>query len=307
MSDAAVAERIRDDCLDILVDLSGHGDGGRLLVIARRPAPVQVKWVGGLFNTTGIDVIDYLLSDGIETPPGDERWYTERNVRLPDGYVSYDPPADAPPVGPLPALANGHVTFGCFNNFAKVNDGVIELWCALMRELDGSRLILKAKQLADPPLRARLFEAFEQRGIGGGRVELLAHSPHADLLATYNRIDIALDPYPYSGGLTTCEALWMGVPVITLLGPTFAGRHSASHLTNVGLADWIVADREAYAETAVSWAQDLPRLARLREDLRDRVRRSPLCDHPRFARNLESAFRQMLADLPAPPPTGAPR
>lgn len=307
MSDAAVAERIRGDCLDILVDLSGHGDGGRLLVFARRPAPVQVKWVGGLFNTTGIDVIDYLLSDGVETPPGDERGYTERIVRLPDGYVTYDPPADVPTVGKLPALANGHVTFGCFNNFAKVNDGVIDLWCELMRRLDGSRLILQAKPLGDPPLRARLIEAFEQRGVHRERVEPLGRLPHAELLATYNRIDIALDPFPYSGGLTTCEALWMGVPVVTLPGPTFAGRHCASHLANVGLADWIAADRDAYVETAVSWASDLPRLAHLREGLRDRVRRSPLCNHPRFARNLEAAFRQMLADLPTPPPTGAPR
>jgi predicted O-linked N-acetylglucosamine transferase (SPINDLY family) len=304
MSNAAVTERIRQDRIDILIDLN-DGDASRRLVCAYRPAPVQVKWVGGLIDTTGMEVIDYILSDPIETPPGDDRWYVEPVARLPDGYVSYDPPDYAPLVGPLPALANGHVTFGCFNNFAKVNDGVVDLWCALMRRLDGSRLILQAKPLGDPSLRARLIEAFEQRGVRRERVELRGRLANAEVLATYNRIDIALDPFPYSGGLTTCEALWMGVPVVTLPGPTFAGRHCASHLTNVGLADWIVADRDAYVETAVSWASDLPRLARLRASLRDQVRRSPLCDHPRFARNLETAFRRMLADLPAPPPTGA--
>ncbi len=295
MADEAVARRMREDRLDILVDLH-DGGGSRQLICAYRPAPIQVKWVGGLIDTTGLEVMDYLLSDAVETPPGDEPWYVERLVRLPDGYVSYDPPAHAPPVAPLPALAAGAVTFGCFNNFAKINGTVVDLWSALLRRIDGSRLVLKASQLADAPLRARVFDAFAERGVRRDRIALQGRSPHAGLLAAYGRVDIALDPWPYSGGLTTCEALWMGVPVVTLPGPTFAGRHSASHLANVGLEDWIVADRDAYVGHAAAWAADLPRLARLRDGLRERVRRSPLCDHARFARNLEAAFRAMVRD-----------
>jgi predicted O-linked N-acetylglucosamine transferase (SPINDLY family) len=293
MTDDAVTRLIRDDRIDILVDLSGHSDGNRLLVVARKPAPVQVKWVGGQFNTSGLDAIDYFLSDTVETPPGAEKWYTEEVVRLPDGYVCYAPPEYAPEVGPLPALRNGHVTFGCFNKLSKVNDGVIALWSRLLHRLPGSRLVLKTRSLGDAEVRRRYHALFEGRGIERARVDLLPASPHAELMAKYNEIDIALDPFPYSGGLTTCEALWMGVPVVALAGETFAGRHAASHLHNAGLSDWVVEGPEDYVTVAERWSHDLAALTELRAGLRERVAKSPLCDGPRFARNLEAGFRAM--------------
>ncbi len=295
MSDGALAERVRHDAIHVLFDLSGHTRANRLMVFARRPAPIQVL-AGGFFNTTGMDVLDYVISDGVETPPDAAPWFTEQIVRMPDGYVSYDPPDHAPDVAPLPAAAAGHVTFGCFNNLAKINDDVVDLWCRVMRRVEGSRLVLKTKGLDDPPVAERYLGLFAARGIDSARIDLHGFGPHADLLAAYNTVDIALDPFPYSGGLTTCEALWMGVPVLTLPGPTFAGRHSASHLTNVGLADWIVGSADAYVDKAAAWAQNLDGLAALRATLREQTRRSPLCDGPRYARNLETALRRMVEE-----------
>jgi len=295
MSDDALAERVRRDGIHILFDLSGHTRDNRLMVFARRPAPIQIL-AGGFFNTTGMDVMDYVISDGVETPPDAEPWFTEQIVRMPDGYVSYDPPDYAPKVAALPAAAAGHVTFGCFNNLAKINDDVVDLWCRVLHRVEGSRLILQTKGLDDPPVKERYLGLFTQRGIDLERIDLQGFAPHAELFDAYNAVDIALDPFPYSGGLTTCEALWMGVPVLTLPGPTFAGRHSASHLTNVGLAEWIVDSPESYIETAASWAGDLDALAALRAGLRDRSRKSPLCDGPRFARNLEIALRRIVEE-----------
>ncbi len=295
MSDDALARRIRRDGIHILVDLAGHTRANRLLTFARRPAPIQVL-AGGLFDTTGMDAMDYVISDAVETPPDADPWFTERIVRLPDGYISYDPPTYAPEVGPLPALRDGRITFACFNNLAKVNEDVVGLWSRVLRRVEGSRLVLKTKPLDDSSTRERFQGLFAARGIEPSRVELQGFAPHPELLGAYNAVDIALDPFPYTGGLTTCEALWMGVPVITLPGPTFAGRHCASHLTNVGLADWIVADADAYVDLAASWAGDPHRLAALRAGLRERIRRSPLCDAPRFARDLGAALRRMVDD-----------
>lgn len=293
LTDEMAAQRIREDQVDILVDLSGHASDNRLLTVARRPAPIQVKWVGGLFNTSGLSAMDYLISDHVETPPGEDKWYTETVVRLPDGYIVYDPPAYAPDVGPLPALGAGSVTFGCFNNIIKVNQEIITLWARILKAVPGSRVVLKSTSLREPRVRRGLLDDFARCGIAADRVELQGKSPHPELLATYNQIDIGLDPYPYSGGLTTCEAMWMGVPVVTWPGPTFAGRHSATHLTNVGLGDWVTDGPDAYVEKAVWWATHLEELAALRAGLRDQVAASPLCDGPRFARNLETAFREM--------------
>jgi len=293
MSDEGVAALVRDDAIDILVDLSGHLKGSRLLVFARKPAPVQVKWVGGQFNTTGIDAMDYFISDSVETPPGDDAWYTEEVVRLADGYVCYEPPDYAPMVSSLPALRRPYMTFGCFNNLPKVNRDVIALWSQLLDRVSGSRLILKSKQFNDAGVQARYRAMFAEHGIAPDRLDFLGHSPHAELLAKYNDIDIALDPFPYSGGLTTCEALWMGVPVVTMPGETFAGRHAASHLSNVGLTDWVVDTPERYVGLVERWCGDLVGLADLRDDLRPRVKSSPLCDARRFTRNLEAAYRRM--------------
>jgi predicted O-linked N-acetylglucosamine transferase (SPINDLY family) len=293
LSDEVAAQRIREDRVDILVDLSGHASDNRLQTIARRPAPIQVKWVGGLFNTSGLSAMDYLISDSVETPPGEDEWYTEKIIRLPDGYIVYDPPDYAPAVGPLPALDAGSVTFGCFNNIIKVNPEIIALWARILKAVPDSRIILKSTSLREPRVKRGVLDDFANCGIAADRVELQGKSPHDELLATYNQIDIGLDPYPYSGGLTTCEAMWMGVPVVTRPGPTFAGRHSATHLSNAGLADWVVDSEDAYVEKAAWWASHLEELAALRARLRAQVAVSPLCDGPRFARNLEAAFRRM--------------
>lgn len=287
----ALAARIRDLGIDILVELSGFGDRGLIAACAYRPAPVQVKWVGMQNHSTGLAEMDWILTDRWETPEGFERFYQERLLRLPDGYVCYSPPAYAPDVAPLPALARGHVTFGCFNNTAKITPVVIATWARVLHAVPGARLVLKAHQFGEPATRARFEAAFAAHGIEPSRLELRAGSPHRQLLAQYNEIDVVLDPFPYSGGLTTCEALWMGVPTVSVPGETFASRHSASHMSNAGLADWVVADLDAYVARAAAAAADLPGLAALRAGLREHVRRSPLCDAPRFGRNLGAALR----------------
>jgi predicted O-linked N-acetylglucosamine transferase (SPINDLY family) len=212
---------------------------------------------------------------------------------MPDGYVCYDPPVYAPPVTPRPPRDRGQVTFGCFNNPAKINSQVIEVWAKILRRLPQARLILKFKGCDDRTNAQRFAEAFAAHAIDPGRLEILGFSPHAELLAEYYRVDLALDPFPYSGGLTTCEALWMGVPVITCPGETFASRHSLSHLSNVGLTETIARDLDEYVELAVSLAADQPRLAALRAGLRERMAASPLCDGKRFAANLTSMLRDV--------------
>jgi predicted O-linked N-acetylglucosamine transferase (SPINDLY family) len=291
VSHAALAEQIRADTVDILFDLAGHTGGNRLLVFARKPAPIQITWLGYV-GTTGLAAMDYLLADRWQVPPPAEVHYRERVLRLADGYVCYDPPADAPPVAPLPALQRGCVTFGSFNNPAKITPQVVEVWSRILARAAGARLVLKSHGFDQPSVRRHFAELFAARGIDPARLELLGPSPHRELLEHYGRIDLALDPFPYNGGLTTCEALWMGVPVITCPGETFAGRHSLGHLSNVGLTETIARDLEQYVEIAVSWAKDLARLTAVRGGLRGRVAASPLCDGPRFAANLLARLRE---------------
>ncbi len=290
-SDAAVAALCREQCLDIVVDLGGHGEAGRLGVLAHRAAPVQVKWVGSQVGSSGLPEMDWFLTDRWETPSDCADLYHERLLRLPDGYVCYEPPSHAPDAAPLPALAAGGVTFGCFNNLAKVTPEVIATWAAILAAVPDSRLVLKAPQLDDPALlpdfRARLTTA----GLDASRFMLRGASAHREHLASYAEIDIALDPFPYSGGLSTCEALWMGVPTITLPGRSFASRHTLSHQENVGLSGWAAASPAEYVALAAQWASDLEGLAALRAGLRPQVAASPLCDAPRFGRNLGAALR----------------
>jgi predicted O-linked N-acetylglucosamine transferase (SPINDLY family) len=212
---------------------------------------------------------------------------------MPDGYVCFAPAAYAPPVGPLPAMAAGRVTFGSFNNPAKINPQVVALWARILHRRPGSRLIVKYFGLEDVGTAARFRQRFTDCGLGDEQVELSGGASHEELLASYNRIDVALDTFPYSGGLTTCEALWMGVPVVTWPGETFASRHSLSHLSTVGLTETIARDPDHYVELAVSLADDLPRLAALRASLRDRMAHSPLCDGKRFAENLIGELRRL--------------
>jgi len=287
----AVASLIREDRIDILVDLAGHTARNRLAVFGRKPAPVQATWAGYV-GTTGLSAIDYLITDPWETPEGTEAWYVERPLRLPDCYVCYSPPEYAPPVAALPALRNGYTTFGCFNNLAKLNSRVTDLWSRLLQEIPDARLLLITKALGDPDVRELCLEAFVRDGVAD-RVALCGMLPHAELLARYGDVDIALDPFPYSGGLTTLEGLWMGVPAITLEGDRFASRHTLSHLTAAGLPEFIVPDEDSYLARAAELAGNTARLSALRAGLREKMVQSPLCDCPRFTRNLEETYRAM--------------
>ncbi|MCS6850985.1 MAG: tetratricopeptide repeat protein [Gemmataceae bacterium] len=285
LADDMVAERIAADQIDLLFDLAGHTGGHRLLVFARRPARVQLTWIG-YTGTTGLATMDYLIADRYHVPPGTERWYREHVLRLPDGYVVYEPPADAPDPGPLPALRRGFVTLGSFNNAAKFHPGVVALWADVLRRLPKSRLVWQHNGFGDPGVRQRFRQQFEAAGIDPARVDMHGWVPFTELLPRYQEVDLALDPFPYSGGLTTCEALWMGVPVVTCPGETFASRHSLSHLSNAGLPELVTSDLAGYARLVMDLASDWPRLAELRRSLRDRLRASPLCAVERFSRQL---------------------
>ncbi len=280
----ALAARERD--VDILIDLGGYGDAARMQACAHRLAPVQIKWVGMQNHSSGLAEMDWFLTDRWETPPALENRYSERLLRLPDGYVCYSPPAYAPDVVPPPAQTNGFITFGCFNNLAKVTTVAIGVWAEIMRALPDSRLILKTHQFNDMETAERIRSDFAECGVSPDRIETRGPSAHRNLLAAYNDIDIVLDPFPYAGGLTTCEALWMGVPTIALAGESFSARHSTSHLSNVGLSDWVSADINDYIRNALQKAGDIAALTELRLGLRAQVRRSPLCDASRFALHL---------------------
>ena len=294
MTDSAVAERIREDGIDILIDLAGHTGKNRLLVFAERPAPVQVTWLG-YPNTTGLSAMDYRLTDAIADPEGDaDALHTETLVRLPNGFLCFAPAADAPEIGGTPALTTGRVRFGSFNNLAKVTPDVVETWARILHRLPKSDLVIKNRSLADEETRERYLKMFGAHGIDAGRVEscswIASRTGH---LGAYNRVDIGLDPFPYNGTTTTCEALWMGVPVITLRGDRHSGRVGASILTQVSLAGLVAETTAVYVEKAVALASDLDRLSALRSDLRSRMQMSPLCGPEGFTRDVEAAYREM--------------
>ena len=292
LSDQRLAEQIREDRINVLFDLAGHTVRNRLLVFARKPAPIQITWIG-YEGTTGLSAMDYLLADRYVVPEGSEHYYREQVLRMPEGYLCYDPPGDAPPVGPLPSLAKGYVTFGSFNNPSKIAPEVVAVWAEILCRLPTARLVMKYSGLGDPAVKGRYLDLFAAGGIAPQRLELLPWSSYADYLATYHEVNVALDPFPFSGGATTCEVLWMGVPVVTCPLQTFASRHSLSYLSNVGLTETIAHDLEEYVERAVALAGDLPRLAALRAGLRERMAASPLCDGKRFATNLLSLLRDV--------------
>ena len=294
LSDDELAERIRADGIDILVDLAGHTANNRLRVFARKPAPVQVTWLG-YPNTTGLEAIDYRLVDAVTDPVGEaDAWASETLVRLEDGFLCYGALKDVPEPTAPPCLKTGTVTFGSFNNPAKVSAATLDVWATLLSRLPQARLLLKGKPFADAATRALFLARLGERGVAAERVELVAWLPGTTAhLALYHRVDIALDPFPYNGTTTTCEALWMGVPVVTLRGDRHAGRVGASLLTQIGLTDLIANSVEEYLEIAVALARNPERLSDLRRVLRPRMAASPLCDAPAFARKMESAFRTM--------------
>lgn len=276
-------EMICDDKIEILFDLNGHVGGQRLTVFAQQAAPVQITWMGYV-GTTGLSSMNFILADSYHIPESHERFYSENVLRLPNDYISYSPPDYAPAVGSLPAIRKGHVTFGCFNQPAKLNAEVVRRWGLIMQEVPSSRLVLHYRGFDDPVVQRRIIEWFQVAQIAEHRISFHSKLPHRQLLEAYNEIDIALDTLPYSGGLTTCEALWMGVPVVTLPGNTFASRHSLSHIHNAGLGEsWISGDQQDYVIKATRLATNLVELAEIRKILRERLSRSPVCDHASFA------------------------
>jgi predicted O-linked N-acetylglucosamine transferase (SPINDLY family) len=296
ITEEALAARIREDGIDILVDLALHTAHHRLLAFARKPAPVQVSWLG-YPGTTGLAAIDYRLTDRFLDPsdsPGEISY--EKPIRLPDCWCAFQAPADSPEVGELPADRAGHITFGSYNNFSKINDRVLDLWARLLLAVPDSRLLLLAKAGSHQE-RTRSF--LQERGIAPHRLAFLGYRPtsseprQAEFLRRYHQIDVALDPFPYNGMTTTCEALWMGVPVITLVGATSMARASFSLLSNAGLSEFATDSEENYLRKAIELAHDRPRLAEWRKTLRPRMHSSLLMDVPRFARNIENAYREI--------------
>lgn len=289
LDDRQAAQLVREDRIDILVDLSGHTEGNRLLVFAHRPAPVQMTWLGYL-GTTGMAAIDYRITDPHVDPEGAaDAGYRERLLRLPQAIVCYQPPVEAPAVGALPALQRGHITFGSFNSFSKLNAETMRAWAKMLSRLPRARL-----RVVGVPAGAaleRLLEICEREGVYADRIDAIGRLPYADYWAQYLRVDLALDPYPYNGGTTTLDSLWMGIPVVSLAGAAGVSRCAASHLCNVGLPALIAQSWDDYVRIGVELAGDLPRLAQMRAGLRERMRASPILDAPRLTAALEALYR----------------
>ncbi|MBF0333070.1 MAG: tetratricopeptide repeat protein [Alphaproteobacteria bacterium] len=293
------ANLIRGDGIDILLDVAGHTGGHRLMVFAHKPAPVQVTWLG-YPNTTGMKAMDYRLTDAVVDPLGvADPFYTERLVRLNRLFLCYRPPPEADlPVAPPPALAaGGRVTFGSFNNVSKMTPGVLAAWARLLVAVPNSRLVLKSRAFLAPETQERFLMALGQAGARRDQIQLAQFvDGNADHFRAYDQIDIALDPFPYNGTTTTCEAMWMGVPVVTLQGVEHAGRVGATLLAHCGLGHLVTGDVESYIAAAADLAGNLPRLANLRAGLRRRLDRSPLRDEMAFTRAFEDALRDMWAE-----------
>ncbi|RQW80919.1 MAG: tetratricopeptide repeat protein [Geobacter sp.] len=291
-TDDSVATQIRADGIDILVDLSGHTGNHRLKVFARKPAPVQVTYLG-YFASTGLSAMDYILGNRWLMPDGDPEQYTERPYRLPDAHLCFTPPSLDIAVKPPPALANGYVTFGNFNALAKMTDNVVACWADILHAVPDSRLLLKSPPLDATDVREQVLQRFAVHGIADDRLLLEGRSDYANYFACYHKLDIALDPFPYNGGTTTADALWMGVPVLTLQGDRYVARMGTSILKILDLPEWVASSQDDYVARAARLAADVQALATLRAGLRERFVTSPLCDAPRFAANLERAFREM--------------
>jgi protein O-GlcNAc transferase len=291
LSDGQLAELIRKDQIDILIDLKLHTANNRLLVFARKPAPVQVAWLG-YTGTTGLSTVDYRLTDPYLDPPGMlDAFYSEESIRLPETFWCYDPLTDEPQVNALPALELGVVTFGSLNNFCKLNDGCLALWGKVLRAVPRSHLLLLAPRGSS---RERVLARLEQEGVATSRVEFTDRQPRLDYLRTYQQIDLCLDPVPCNGHSTSLDALWMGVPAITLVSQSTAfGRAGWSQLCNIGLKGLAAQTPDQYVALAAELAADLPRLQELRTSLRQRMLQSPLMDAQRFTRHVEQSYRQM--------------
>jgi len=292
LSDETVVRMIEQDKIDILVEIGGHTGDNRLLVMAHKPAPVQVDY-GGI-NTSGMVQIDYRLTDSLLDPPELHKFYVEESFCLPGGFFCYRPPDFAPPVAPPPATRNGYTTFGSFNNSMKINPYVVSLWAQVLKANDGSRFLLKFTGGQDHDIRNNFFRQFEQMGVERERIKIHGWKSPVQHLQLYSDIDIALDTYPYNGGLTTLEALWMGVPVISLFGKhVFLSRAGLSMLNRLHLDFFAASTPQDYVSKATALASNVEALAKIRASMRTRMAASTLCDAKRFAREVEQAYRQM--------------
>ncbi len=300
LSDAEAAERIRADGIDILVDLGGHTGGNRLLVFARRPAPVQVSWLG-YPNTTGLRAMDFRLTDAVADPVTDlageaDALHSEELIRLPQGFLCYQPTSELPDQSPLPRKGRPELTFGSFNLLTKITADVIRVWSEILQRLPASRLLLKSEALNDPATRRHYAALFGEHGVAADRLEFIPWiAEHRHHLELYSRVDIALDSFPYNGTTTTCEAQWMGVPVVTLRGSRHAARVGASILSLAGLPEWVAEDERGYIDMAVTRGRDREALAAMRAQVGARMRGSPLVDSVGFTRSLERAYRDLWA------------
>jgi len=298
--DKEVANIIYKDNIHILIDLSGHTPHNRLPVFAYRPAPLQVSWLG-YFASTGVSEIDYFIGDNYVLPKNEEKHFTEEVYRLPNFYLCFSEPESAPIVDNLPALKNNFITFGCFNNIVKINNDVIDLWSKLLLEIPSSKLFLKTKQFADKGVQESFYQKFEDNGIDRDRLTLEANSSRTEYLATYNKIDIALDPFPFPGGTITLETLYMGVPVLTLKGDRFISHAGESIMHNIKMSEWIADDKEEYLKKALKFSSNINKLANLRINLREKILNSPVFDGEGFAKDFEKCmltiWRKHLSNL----------
>jgi len=292
-TDDALADLVRADGIDILVDLSGHTMGNRLAVFGRKPAPVQVTWLG-YPATTGVDAIDYRITDARADPPGmTEAYHTEELVRLDHGFLGFRPPPEAPDISPPPSENKGYITFGSANNLAKITPAVLDIWADLLGRVPNSRLLMKAKAMGDPTVQARYRQAFSERGVDADRLELLGWIADGSHLAIYEHIDVALDPFPYNGTTTVCETMWMGVPTVALAGQWHAARVTLSLNSRLGHEELVAMDPSSYVDIAADLAADGGRLRTLRYSMRDAMSASEMTDPGRFARDMEKAYRFM--------------
>jgi predicted O-linked N-acetylglucosamine transferase (SPINDLY family) len=287
LGDEQLADAVRADEIDILVDLAAHSGHNRLLAFARKPAPVQITYLA-YCSTTGVDAIDYRVTDRFLDPPGEPSHYTETSIHLPHCYWCYSAPPLPGAMHPATERRPGPPTFGCLNNFAKVTDVTLDLWMRLLRRAPEARLLVYARAEAH---RDRVRRALRTAGVEESRAGFVGREPLADYLETYRLIDVALDPHPYGGGTTTCDALWMGVPVVSLAGRTAVSRAGSTLLANVGLEHLVAPSQEQYVELAAGLIRDVSGLAALRRELRHSIESSPVMDAPQFARDLEGAFR----------------
>ena len=301
LDDAAFAERVLQDELDILIDLSGHTSNGRIHAMQPRIAAVQVSWLG-YFSTTGLPAMDYLISDPVTSPPGSDSLYTEQVLRMPHSRFVFVAPDYMPAVNALPSQHAQHAqqpqpfTFGSLNNLSKVTPAVLDVWARVLHQVPGSRLLLRTFALGQPSGHARIQHAFQERGIDPARLMLLPNVSGEEAMHSYPQIDLALDPFPFTGGMTSFEALWMGVPVVTLPGESMVSRQTLALLTCLGpdMLEFVANSPDDYVARCVHWAQQPQALQQLRQSLRERVLESPLTDYPEFTRALEDLYRQML-------------